>query len=605
MKSTTPTATATATPARPQRGFPLRSTLVLVVLLLAPTWAAAQQLTRLLPAETVAAVGTRNLEARAELFEPFVERFRELEVGAALEAVFGAATADGAGDGSAATPEAPMDALPEALQALEPLDLLGQEAWLALSLSSFNPLPSVTALARTTPAATQAFAEAIADTAADEGVQRFSESGVEFFLLPLEANDSPFSALAYAQVGDLLMLSTNPDTLRGVLRRFGGSESGGFGESATYTATLGSLPDGHFFTFLDLAAASAALSPLAQGFGVDALVTRLQNAFATAGVSASTVQLTPAGFSGVSVLAPDGSGEDPALYNLLTSDAAADPALLSLVPDSALSVAVGRRDLSAWWNYLNDLVGNLPELGITSLDELVAMVGLDLRTSLFAWVGDDNATITTGATAPVEPGVAPDNLLGEVVWVLEAADEAAARAGLQQLFVTIATTASAFTDPSGGAGAAAIDERSVAGVDVTRYAVADGLAVSVAVADGYAFIATSDAAMEGVLSARGEGVNLPRAMADLADEIPSGARSFSLADNRVGFESLAAQLSSQLQLAAGLAGSATLDFDAVTEASRAVEAYLDFVASRLGGSVSYSLLEDGRLVTRSTSQVDW
>ena len=47
------------------------------------------------------------------------------------------------------------------------------------------------------------------------------------------------------------------------------------------------------------------------------------------------------------------------------------------------------------------------------------------------------------------------------------------------------------------------------------------------------------------------------------------------------------------------------DFDAVMEASQALERYLLFVASKLGGSVSYSQVKDDVIFTFNRTEVSW
>jgi hypothetical protein len=215
------------------------------------------------------------------------------------------------------------------------------------------------------------------------------------------------------------------------------------------------------------------------------------------------------------------------------------------------------------------------------------------------------ATVTTGVTEAVEPGIAPDNLLGEQVFLIETFDEVAAQAGLAQLFGTASGMAAGFADPSGAGGFVQPETRQVGSVTVTSYAVTDGIGVSYAVAGGYALIATSDEAMDLVLNAFANGGLLSSQFEAMLAQIPGNARSYSITDNRASTEATAASLASQIQLTAGLSGGANLDFDAVTEATKRIEAYLLFVAERLGGSYSYSTSDGGSIRTISRSEVAW
>lgn len=567
---------------------------LLLLLSLAPL-ALAQPLVDLLPAETLLALGTEGLNDNANRLDAFIDEFQRLEVGAALQGVFGSAAADAAGE---------MTVPPE-LEGLEVLDLLGQEAWIAVSASQFNPLPSITLLTRTSPRATDTFAGLIAENAAESSVEALQEGSVTFYQQLLDAADSPYSVISYAQVGDLLVLSTNPDTLRGVLRRLAGSSEPGFSSSAGYAATLGALGSGAFYGYLDLPKAVALVAPFGRGFGFDSAVDRLTMALNTAGVSGGVLRVVSDGIEGESIAALDRDGGDLALYNLLTTNFGAGDDALVFAPPTALSVTNAYVDLGGWRNYLNEIVSSVPELGLSSFDEAFMMFGLDAGALFFDWAGTRVASVTTGITEAVDPGVAPSNLLGEAVYLIETFDPAAAQAGLSQLFTTVGAMASGFADPSGSGGFVSPVSRDVGGVTVTGYSVIDGVDVSFAVAGGYALIATSDEAMDLVLGAFGSGGGMSPSFADMQGRIPSGARSYTLNDNRATTAGTARTIASQIQLTAGLGGAADLDFDAVTLAAERLEAYLLFVASRLGGSYSYSVSDGGVIRTISRSEVAW
>lgn len=577
---------------RPARLLAPLATLLLALALAGA--AAAQDLGRLLPAETVFALGLRDLGAHADKLDAFVDEFERLGVGDALLAL-----ADGGEDAEDAAA-----AVPEALRELDPLALLGREAWLGVSLSSFNPLPSVTLLARPEPEARAAVAEAIARWAERPDVEAFQEGGATLYVARFDDPDAPVPGAAWALDGELLALSSNPDELRGVLRRAAGAREVGFAGTDAYAATLGRLEPGNAATFVDYGRIATALAPLAAGAGFDGLVERLERAFVTAGASGTVVRVVADGLSSEGVQALNDRGGDLALFLLLTADRPAPAGLVDYVPSGAVSVTVAATDLEAWWNYLDDLVAGAPELGLSGIDEAAGLVGLDLRSGLFDWVVPGTAVITTGVAEVAQPGMPSANLLGETVLVLGAEDEDAARVGLAQLFGTLGQTVAAFADPSGGAGAASTATREVAGTKVTTIAAIPGASLSYAVRDGHALIATSDEAMDAVLTGLAGG-GLPPALAGLRGRVPRDAASFTLSDDRATLEGTAQQLSGQLQLAAGLSGGAGLDFDAVEAAARAVEDYLGFVASRLGGSVSHARVEGGAVLRSSHSTIRW
>lgn len=585
----------------------LRRTLLSLALLLSPApLALAQPLVDLLPAETVLAFGAQGLNDHADVLDDFLAEFERLEVGVALQAVFGDATED--------MTDGPM-AFPPELEGMELLDVIGQEAWFVLSISPFNPLPAVTALTRTSPRAAEALAGMLADHVAEAGLQPLQEGAHTFYQEAIEDPDSPFPAIAYAQAGDLVVLSSNPETLRAVLRLLGGSGEPSFGAGAGYAATLGTLGSGTLYSFVDVprivAAAMGFAGPMLQGTGFDQAIARLVAALNTIGVGGGVLRIVPDGTEteSVQILSDPDSADfagDRDLYNLLTTNFGAGDAALAFASPTALGVTGSYVDFGGWRNYLNGLLASVPELGITSLDELFLMLGLDIDTTFFSWAGTRVGSVTTGLTEAVEPGVAPANFLGEAVYLIEATDAATAEAGLSQLFMTVGALAASFADPMGGAGGMVTPEqRQVAGVNVTRFAVMDGVELSYAVVDGYALIATSDAAMDEVLGAYAAGGGMSAMFADMGTQVPNDARSFTISDNRSTVAGTAQMIASQIQLTAGLGGAADLDFDAVTMAGDRLEAFLLFVSSRLGGSYSYGTSEGGVLRSYGRAQVAW
>ncbi len=566
--------------------------LTLLALLALLSTGATQQLGRLLPSDSFLALGMQDIASHEAKVQVFLDELERQGVLSALSALFPNVESSLELEGE----------LPPELEGVGLLDLLGQEAWVAVSASSFSPLPSVTLLTRTAPKATVAIGRLIAGAASEQQVQALTEGDVTFYQAQLDTEDFP-NLVAYVQVNDVLTLSTNPDTLRGVLRRLAGSGEPNLASSEGYTSTFGRLGSGNFYLYLDYAAIAALVTPLGQGLGLDKLVSHLGTALATAGTAATVVRITATGLSSEGAQALNSSSNDLDLFSLLSNPNPVSREALAFAPATALSFAAIRTDLTGWWDYLNDLTSSTLDLG-GDLDSLIELLGIDLRSTFFDWAGSQVATISTGAAAVVEPGVAVNNLLGETVYLIETTDPAAAQAGLDQLLAAVGEGVAAFSDSFGGAGNLAISTRDMAGVKVTRISVIPGMTLSYAVADNFALIATSADSIDAVLSAFASGAPRPT-LAPLLDEVPSDARSFTLADTRATLENAALQLTSQLQLTAGLGGASNLDFDAVMEASQALERYLLFVASRLGGSLSYSQVKDEVIFTFNRTEVSW
>ena len=573
--------------------------LTLLLALAAP--AVAQRLPAYLPAETVMALGAVDLEANATLFEGLLAEWERFGVGPALMRAFGDVDA-----GMLGVPEAPADmdalALPPALDGLEVFDLLGREAWLALSVSPFNPLPTVTLAALVDEATGARFDVVLAEAAAEPGARTFSEGGIPAVALVVDG-----LPLAAARADDVLVLSSSPDVLRSVLRQLAGSGEPSFADTAGYQATLGTLAAGQLYGFLDLDPLARALAPLAGGFGFDRSVDRLAAALATYGTSAGVVRVTSSGSESERVQLLRADGRDAALFGLLSGETAGVPRrLLDAVPVEAVSINASAAHPSDAFDYLVTLLRELPELALPDPEGLLRdLVGVDLRADVFSWMAPGTLTITTGFPGAVEPGLAGEDLLGETALVFLSQDDARARAGLERTASMIASLVSAFADPMGRGGMVAAQTRDVAGITITAFDVFPGAALHLAVANGFALIATSEGAADAVARALADGSALPPTLARLLPEVPLEATSFTLSDDRASFEATAEQLALQVQLLAGFTAGAGLDFDAVEEASAAVRGFLEAVAARLGGSVNYGLVDGALLRGYGRSEIDW
>ena len=554
------------------------------------SFAAAQDLAELLPEDTIFALGMQGLSEADERLEPFQAEFERLEVGEALTTLFESQDV-GATGGMGEMAES------DELGALLSLEVLGQEAWIALSASSFSPLPAATLITQLTPEAVEQVGPLLEQANAQENPESFTEGDYTFYQLPVEDAD-PIQVVAYAQADDLLMISTNPEVLRGVLRRLGGGGEPNFAESEGYAQTLGTLENGTFYGYLDYAGIADVAEPFSQGFGFDQLVTRLSSAFQTAGVTGGVARLTDEGVITEGFQAVNEAGGDSELYDLLTSGDAADLDTQRFAPEDALGYSVSATDLSGWYDYLNSLATSVPELGGDLDSLLLSFTGINLRQTFFDWTDGQVVTVTTGLGEVAEPGVPSENLLGEAVYLIRASDESEAEEGLAVLFESLSQSIAAFSDPMGGSGGATSSTAQIGDVEVTQYDITDGVSLSYAVTDGYALIATTEDAMRSVLEAE-EPLDVDLGV------VPEDASSATYSDAQATLEGSAQQIGSQLELAAGLGGASGLNFDEVENASSVLEEYLSFVASRLGNSVSYSERSDEGITSYSETEVDW
>jgi hypothetical protein len=579
----------------------------------------AQDLAKLLPADTFVALGIQDWIGHREKLQPFVDEFTRLGLGQALldlgeDAAAGTSggIADSLGLGEESTEDTEaggeemttaefMEEWQARFGDTDLLEMFGQEAWIGLSATSSNPLPALLLLTKLTPEVSEQFASVIAEEK-PENTETLSEGDFKFYTFTDTSGDTPLT-IAYTLQQDTLMLSTNPDVLRSSLRQLAGSSDPNFTTSAGYTSSLSTLGSGNSYIYFDLPTIAKNYAPLAKQLGFDQLIDRLVQAFNTAGVSAGVSRFTGEGTEGQGLQAVNPDGGDSSLLALLTEAGTADRSVLERAPSDALSVSSSYTNLTGWWDYLNEIVAVQPELG-GDLDTILQGFGLDLRSTFFSWVGSQVFAVTTGVSESVEPGVAADNLLGEAVYMFEASDEAAAQEGLTNLVQTISTQVAAFADPSGGAGDAAASTTEIAGATVNNFEITDGVSLSYTVKDGYALLATSQDAMTKVLEASGS-LQDAEAIQGLLTFIPEDASSFAISNDQVTLQSTASQLSSSIQTTAGIGGASNLDFDKVEAASAKFEEFVNFVAERLGYSVSYSVQGENGVTSASKSDIRW
>lgn len=576
------------TPLRRPHG-PLGRLTLALALAAALGLAAAQSLAPLLPSDTLVAFGVQGLKQHEAKLQPIIDEWERLDLTNLLERAGG---------------EGADDELPAEFKGLTLFDVLGDEFWIAASASSFSPLPAVVLVARVSDRASALFTKALADEQADATVESLTEGNIPFEVYTSDDDDL---TLAVARDGDFVALTTNPDTMRGVLRRYQGAAEPNFTDSPAYAATLAGLTPAAVSFLIDLPAAAKVAQPLAGGLGFDKSIERVAAMLKTVGVVASVARLTDAGIETLSIQALGDRSLDPGLYDLLTAKGAYPAGVLGFVPDTALGVQAGNLDLGAWWRYLNQLVAGLEELGVGDLDTFLAEnIGLDLNQMLFSWMGAGAGTITMSIPSAAAPGMPQGNVLGDAVYLLAVTDEAAAQAGLAQ-FLTMATSmASSFMDPSGGAGLVQPTTRTSAGVNVTSYDLGEGITFEIAFSGGYLLLATSSTGMDAALAAGADGAaGVSGSLAALQPNVPAAAVSMALSNDQASLRALADTLLSQFGMAAGLAGSEDLDFEAVEAAGAALTQFVNFVADKFGGSYSYQVVDGGALRGYALSQVAW
>lgn len=581
----------------------MRRAFTLIAAILVVSGAAAQSLRPLLPPDTVAAFGVQGLSDQQAKVQPFIDEFERLGVGQKFQDAF--TSVEKQAEQSGKMPN--VNQIPDAFKGLGPLDVLGDEAYVAVSVNQTNPMPAVTFVARVDAKAQQAVATVLQQNADASGVQKLSESGVDFYVDTIDDGSGTTTTVAYAQDGPLVAFSTNPDVLRGVLRRHKGASEPSFTDQDSYKATLAKLGDGQVYTFLAPSPVGPIVKPILDAQGFDSLSKRVTNALTTVGTIAGVTRLTSTGIESRSLQQLDSAGNDAALYSMLAAAAPASRDPLGFVPQGALSVSSSALTITDWWNYLGDLVASAPQLGVGDLDQFIqGMVGIDLRADLFDWTGNNVATVAMPSAAGAQqPGMPSTDMLGASVFVLQSKDDAAAAKGLADLFGKLSSQLAAFTNPSGTAPPPKPSTHEAGGVTVSSLAMAPGVTLSYAVAGGKAFIGTGADSLDAVLEARQKGSGLPPALAALSSQIPQNAHSFTLTDSRGTIQNSAASLVTGLQTLAGLGGSQNLDMAKVTAATDALTQFLGFVAGKMGSGVSYSQVSGSVVTGQGMTQVSW
>ncbi len=569
---------------------------LLVTLVVALTaGASAADLPSFLPAEAIAAVGVEGLAQHEAKAQPFIDEWNRLNLTELLETAF----ADEAEE------ELPDVEMPDLDIDAGFLDLLGREAWVVVSASSFNPLPAVTLLARVTPDG-MAAVTGILDSLASEGeVTTMTEGTIEFSVLETSGADEVVPAVAYATFDDAVLVSSNPDVARGVLRRYQGASEPNLATNSGFQATVGTVSPGNMYFYLDLASATDVAAPFAAGMGFDALVDRVSSAARTAGVYGVVNRIEDDGIRSESTRVLGDRSGDPLLYDALAGGAPVSDNVLAFTPPTALGVTATSTDISLWWDWLGDVVASEPSIGIPDLDQMIeASIGLDPETTLFGWMGDEFGTITMGYGSTSAMPTQLENPLGDAVYLIETTDEAAAQAGITQLFTLLAGFGSSFMDPSGQGAAIAPEPRESSGVTVNDWTLTEGFTLSTAATGGYALIATTPEAMDAVLAAKAGGAGLSAALAPLVQRVPQGARAFALSDDQAALAYMSETVVDQFGMMSGMMGG-DIDFDAVEAATSALAEFMQFLTERSGSSVGYSQVEGQAIRGQSFTSVEW
>jgi len=217
----------------------MKKVLFLLAAVLLLSAAAAQAVLQYLPADSVLVFGVHDLKSHEGKLQPFIDEYNRLGLNDSITKLADSQEGDsetGAIEGfKKSNPFKNMDAM----------DFLGQEAWIAVSASKFNPIPAISSLFVLSSKALKPFKAELEKQSTAEGVEKMSEGKYTFYLEAIEEEDSPVEAIAYALVDNLVIISSSADSMRAILRQIAGSNDPSFVSSESYGNTLGKLAEGN------------------------------------------------------------------------------------------------------------------------------------------------------------------------------------------------------------------------------------------------------------------------------------------------------------------------------------------------------------------------
>ena len=398
--------------------FSLTCTVLTFVLLSYASSQSAQPLAELAPAETILTLGYKTSgESNSNALQ---EDLAALDWAGASETLEKLAEA---GDlGSDLTGDALLNFLGEFLEGLntqgEGQELLedfcpellderfsemqnsAADALLTVSVSPFNPVPAGTALLRVDEEVAELYADMqqVIITCAERSgeVVRLEQGDVTLYVIG-DGGDFP---IIIGRLDTLFFAGSNPEVLRGVVRRAQGSSEANFAGGRLYTQTSNILEaDGVSFS-LNL----AGLAEIAQNFGglfvdgpeMEAAFERGLAILRTLEGYAGSVRATPEGLESESLTVVNAEGGDAALAELLLCETCT-VSLPFLAPETSEGVNAQYVALEPAFNYIQGVLNDLEPLVGESLDIRAILreeLDFDIDTALFNWLGNNFYTLT-------------------------------------------------------------------------------------------------------------------------------------------------------------------------------------------------------------------
>jgi hypothetical protein len=278
------------------------------------------------------------------------------------------------------------------------------EALLAVNASGFSPVPSGTALLRSSDATmTEIYQDmqttlvTCAQESGDESmaVTTLDQDGTTLYVVG-DGGDFP---VVGGNVGDLFFISTNPDTARGIVRKANGSTENNLTSSQLYQAATARLQPGenNVGLTLDFDVLANLVESADEVFGEDATgnyaVTRAISMLRTLGGFAGHISATNEGLVTETMFATNPAGGDEDLLAMIncTTCKVSSPFLAPNTATSISSAYIPVRELIA---YADSWVRGISEASgePTTLKDVLSEAGVDIDPLLLDWIGSEAHT---------------------------------------------------------------------------------------------------------------------------------------------------------------------------------------------------------------------
>lgn len=379
-----------------------------------------------------------------------------------------------------------------------------EEALVSVGGSPYNPIPAATAMVRVAPRYEAQFAElqrilvTCSERTGNE-VKRLREGEVPLVVIG-NASDFP---VVVSRVGTLFVAGSNPEAVRGVVRRAGGSSEPSLSTTPFYRQNKSLLErPGRSFA-LNAAALGDSAESLSANF-TDAqtapLAERLIASLRTLGSYAGTLGFRGNTLTLTTQLRVNPQGGDPELARLLLCKCPAEaPRLASESSYRAISTHVPVREVFDYldgWTRLAGRASGEP----TDLRQLAQTFGLDLDRALLDWLGNESLSVVL---EPLGTDLTPYIYGQPQVFALKTKGEAATRAGFTELSRAFKRFL-AEQDFEGAEAAlflqSATERQVFGGIDITRTRFGPNFDLGVAFLDDTVLIGMPAAALEPVIS---------------------------------------------------------------------------------------------------------